>query len=72
MILGRPLEGAHRVGTDVDDVVDILCDARVTKKVMMMHSAIPLAAWLEHSNYSKARLDWEAKIKAEVEVERLP
>ena len=30
LILGRPLEGAHRAGTDVDGVVDILCDARVT------------------------------------------
>ena len=72
LILGRPLKVAHCAGTDIDDVVDILCDARVTKKVMTLHSAIPLAAWLEHSNHSKARLDWEVKMKAEVEVERLP
>ena len=67
LILGRPLEGAHRACTYVDAVFDILCNARVTKKVMTLHSAIPLAAWLEHSNQSKARLDWEAKVKAEVE-----
>ena len=72
LILGRPLKGAHRAGTDVDGVVNILRDARVTKKVMTLHSAIPLAEWLEHSNHSKARLDWEAKMKAEVETERLP
>ena len=72
MILGCPLEGAHRAGTDVDGVIDILSDARVAKKVMRLHSAIPLAAWLEHSNHLKARLDWEAKMKAEVEAERLP
>ena len=72
LILGRPLEGVHRAGTDVDGVVDVLCDTRVTKKVMTLHSAIPLAAWLEHSNHSKARLDWEAKMKAEVEAESLP
>ena len=72
LILVRPLKGAHRAGTDIDGVVDILCDARVTKKFMTLHSAIPLAVWLEHGNHSKARLDWEEKMKAEVEAERLP
>ena len=47
-----------------------LCDARVTQNVMTVHSAIPLGAWLEHSNLSKARLDWVAKMKAEIEAEK--
>ena len=72
LILGRPLEGAHRAGTDVDGVVNILCSARVTHKIMTVHSAIPLDVWLEHSNHSKARMNWETKMKAEVEAEQGP
>ena len=63
------MKGAHRAGTDVDGVVDILCDRRVTKKIKTNTSAIPLESWLEHSNHSKARLDWETKMRAEVEAE---
>ena len=72
LILGRPLKGAHRAGTDVDGVVNILCSARVTHKIMTVHSAIPLGVWLEHSNHSKARMDWETKMKAEVEAKKGP
>ena len=71
LILQRPLVGAHRAGTDVDGLVDIFCDKRVTSKLMVTPSAIPLASWLAHSNHSKARLEWEAKMKAEVEAERM-
>ena len=70
MILRCPLVGAHRAGIDVDGVVNILWDVRVTKKVMALPSATPLGSWLEHSNHSKARLDWEAKMKAEVQAEK--
>ena len=69
IILGRPLAGAHCAGTDVDGVINILCDKRITKKMIKKVTAIPLASWLEHSNHSKARLDWETKIQAEIEAE---
>ena len=72
LILGRPLKGAHHAGTDVDCVVNILCNARVTHKIMTVHSAIPLDVWLEHSNHSKARMDSETKMKAEIEAEKGP
>lgn len=61
--------GAHRAGTDVDGVVNILCDARVTEKMMEVPSAIPIRSWLAHSNHSKARMVWETKMKAEVAAE---
>ena len=70
LILGRPLVGAHRAGDDVDGVVSILCEAKITKKIMEVPSAIPLGSWLKHSNHSKARLNWEAKMKAEIEAEK--
>ena len=38
--------------------------------MMTEPSAIPLGSWLEHSNHSKARLDWEAKMKAEIKAEK--
>ena len=69
MILGQPLTGAHRAGTDVDGVINILCDKKITKKMMKDATAIPLSSWLEHSNHSKARLDWERKMEAEIEAE---
>ena len=69
LILGRPLPGAHRAGTDVDGVINILCDKRITKKMMKDATAIPLRSWLEHSNHSKARLDWEKRMQAEIEAE---
>ena len=69
MILGRPLVGAHRAGTDVDGVVNILNDSRVMEKMMAGPIVIPIAAWLEHSNHSKARKDWEARMTAEIEAE---
>ena len=70
LILGRPLVGAHRAGTDVDGVVHILCDKRVTTKVVTVPSATPLPLWLEHSNHSKARLGWEAQMIAEIAAEK--
>ena len=70
LILGRPLRDKHRAGDDVDGVVSILCESRITKQMMTKPSAIPLGSWLEHSNHSKARLDWEAKMKAEIEAEK--
>ena len=70
LILGRPLRHTHRAGDDVDGVVSILCESRITKKMMTEPSAIPLGSWLEHSNHSKARLDWEAKMKAEIKAEK--
>ena len=46
---------AHRAGTDVDDVIDILCDKRITKKMITDATAILVivSAWLEHNNHSK-------------------
>ena len=35
----------------------------------MVPSATPLPLWLEHSNHSNARLDWEAQMKAEIAAE---
>ena len=32
-------------------------------------TAIPLSLWLERSNHSKARLDWEKRIQAEIKAE---
>ena len=61
--------GAHRAGTDVDGVVDILYDTRVMEKMMTVPSAIPIRAWLEHSNHSRARKYWEEKMMAEIEAE---
>ena len=69
MILGQPLTGAHRAGTDVDGVINILCDKRITKKMMKDATAIPLSSWFEHSNHSKARLAWEKNMEAEIEAE---
>lgn len=71
VIVGCPLEGAHRAGTDVDGVVNILCNTKVTERMMSVPSAIPLAGWLAHSTHSKARLDWETRMKAEIEEEGL-
>ena len=71
MNIGQEMKGAHRAGTDVNGVVDILCDKRVTQKNTTNASAISLESWLEHSNHSKARLDWETKMKAEVEAENI-
>ena len=69
LILDNPLEGAHRAGTDVDGVVNIFCDARVTEKRIEVPSAIIISAWLAHNNHSKPRLVWETKMKAEVAAE---
>ena len=69
MIVGHPLAGAHRAGTDVNGVVNILSNSKVTKKMMSENSAIPLTTWMKHSNRSKERLDWEAKMKAEIQEE---
>ena len=70
MILGLPLLGAHCAGDNVDGVISILCEARITKKIMKVPSAIPLSSWLGHTNHLKAGLDWEAKMKAEIEAEK--
>ena len=69
LIVGRPLTGAHRAGTDVDGVINIISHTTVTKNVMSKPSAIPIHQWLKHSNHSKARLDWEEKMKEEVKAE---
>ena len=61
--------GAHRAGTGVDGVVNILCDGRATKKMMEVPSAIPIRSWLAHSNHSKARMIRENKMKEEVAAE---
>ena len=65
LILGHLLLGAHCAGDNVDGVVSILCEARITKKIMEAPSVITLGSWLKYSNHSKARLDWEAKKKAD-------
>jgi len=69
LILSRPLTGAHRAGTDVDGVINILCNKKIAEKMMKDATAIPLSSWLEHSNHSKARLDWEKRMQAEIEAE---
>lgn len=56
--------------TDIDGVVNILWDKRITEKMMSVPSAILTNAWLAYSNYSKTRLDWGAKMKLEVGAEK--
>ena len=69
MILEQSLTGSHRAGTNVDGVINILCEKRVTKKMMKDATAIPLSSWLEHSNHFKARFDWEKRMQVEIEAE---
>ena len=38
MNIGQEMKGAHRAGTDVNGVVDILCDKRVTQKIQLMQA----------------------------------
>ena len=69
MILEQSLTGSHRAGTNVDGVINILCEKRVTKKMMKDATTIPLSLWFEHSNHSKARFDWEKRMQTESEGE---
>ena len=69
IILGRLLTEAHCAGTDVDGLINILCDKRITKKMMKDATKFPLSLWLERSNHSKTRLDWEKKMQVEMEAE---
>ena len=69
IILGRLLTGTHCAGTDVDGLINILCEKRITKKIMKDAAKFPLSLRLEHSNHSKARLEWEKRMQVEMEAE---
>jgi hypothetical protein len=74
--VGRDMTGAHRAAADVDGLVQILCDSRMSLYFGKRMTGIPLDEWFAHSNHSLARrnlvVDMEGAVFSEAALAPVP